>query len=100
MFRHKFHAVQTLADGIKFPSKREARTYETLKLKKLAGEVLFFLRQVPFHLPGEVRYVVDFVTFNADGSVHFIDSKGMKTPLYVAKKRIVESIYPIQIEEV
>lgn len=99
-FFHKFHAVQTISDGIKFPSKREARAYETLKLKKLAGEVTFFLRQVPIHLPGGIRYVVDFLTFNSDGTVHFIDSKGMRTRQYISKKRMVEALYPIQIEEV
>lgn len=99
-YRHKFNAVRTELDGIKFASKKEARAYQTLKLKKVAGEVSFFLRQVPLHLPGGVRYVVDFLTFDADGTVHFIDAKGMKTESYKAKKRIVEALYPITIEEV
>src|SRR3990167_6520370 len=96
---HKFNAKRTISDGIKFSSKREAAAYEALKMLQNAGDVLFFLRQVPFHLPGGVRYVVDFVTFNADGIVSFIDVKGMKTPMYIAKKKMVESIYPIEIEE-
>lgn len=98
-FRHKFNAIRTVSDGIKFSSKREAKCYEAIKLRKQAGQVLFFLRQVPFHLPGGVRYVVDFVTFDNDNSVHFIDAKGMKTDLYITKKKIVEAEYPIQIEE-
>lgn len=96
---HKFNAIRTECDGIKFPSKREARCYQALKLKQQAGEILFFLRQVPFHLPGGVRYVVDFQTFDSDGSVHFLDSKGMKTESYKAKKRMVEALYPIEVEE-
>lgn len=98
-FGHKFNAVRTIADGIKFPSKREAACYESLKSRKLSGEIVFFLRQVPLHLPGGVRYVVDFLSFDSDGTCHFIDSKGMKTALYIAKKKIVEAQYPILIEE-
>lgn len=96
---HKFRAKPTESDGIKFDSKKEARYYEGLKLRQRAGEVVFFLRQVPLHLPGGVRYVVDFVEFRADGTVVFLDVKGFKTPEYKAKKRMVESIYPITIEE-
>lgn len=100
MIRHKYKAVKTVADGIRFDSKIEARYYEQLKLRQRAGEVVFFLRQVPLHLPGSVRYVVDFQEFHSDGSVHFVDVKGMETTEFKTKKRIVESIYPITIEVV
>lgn len=98
--RHKFHAVATESDGIKFSSKKEARYYGGLKLKVAAGQVLFFLRQVPFHLPGGVRLVVDFVEFRADGTVHFVDTKGVETESFKAKRRMVEAVYPIKIETV
>lgn len=97
---HKFRAVQTVTDGIKFPSKKEAAYYAQLKLRQQAGDILFFLRQVPLHLPGGTKYVVDFVTFNTDETVHFIDVKGFRTPQYKTKKKQVEAIYPIEIEEV
>lgn len=98
VIRHKFRAQKCESDGFKFPSKLEARYYAQLKLKQLAGEVLFFLRQVPFHLPGGVKYIADFQVFYADGSVQFIDTKGKDTPLSSSKRKIVESIYPIQIK--
>ena len=67
---------------------------------KQSGAILFFLRQVPFHLPGGVRYVVDFVEFWAGGDVRFVDVKGFKTPEYKAKKKMVEEVYkPVIIEE-
>lgn len=97
-FGHKFHAIRTEADGIKFPSKREAAVYEQLKLKKVAGEVLFFLRQVPLHLSGGVRYVVDFLVFNVDGSCRFVEVKGFDTPMGKMKRKMAEAEYPIQIE--
>jgi hypothetical protein len=98
--RHKFNARRVECDGIKFPSKREAAYYQQLKTRQAAGDVVFFLRQTPLHLPGGVKYVADFVRFDADGTVHFVDTKGMKTPTYIAKKKIVEALYPITIEEV
>lgn len=97
--RHKFDAVRCEADGIKFPSLRERDCYVQQKLKVQGGRTLFFLRQVPLHLPGGVKYVVDFLTFDADGTQHFIDAKGMRTPTYTAKKKMVEALYPIKIEE-
>ena len=98
--RHKFNAKQTLVDGIKFPSKKEAAYYQELKLRKKAGIVVFFLRQVPFHLPGGVTYRVDFQEFHSDGTVHFIDVKGRRTTEYITKKKLVEALYPVTIEEV
>lgn len=97
--RHKFNAKQTILDGIKFQSKKEADRYSELKLLQKAGEVVFFLRQVPFHLPGQVTYRCDFQVFWANGTITFEDPKGRKTELYVAKKKIVEALYPVEIIE-
>jgi len=100
MIRHKFSAKQTECDGIKFSSKKEAAYYQQLKLAQKSGALVFFLRQVPFHLPGGVKYVVDFVEFWADGVVRFVDVKGMRMAAYIAKKKMVEALYPIEIIEV
>jgi uncharacterized protein DUF1064 len=98
--RHKFNAVRTEVNGEKFSSKKEARYYEQLLLAKNSGELLFFLRQVPFHLVGGVRYVCDFAEFWRNGDVRFVDTKGFKTPMYILKKKQVEASYPIEILEV
>lgn len=100
LHKHKFNAVRTDVDGIKFDSKKESYYYGQLKLRQRAGEVVFFLRQVPFHLPGGVTYRVDFQEFRSDGTVHFIDVKGMKTKDFIMKKKIVEDLYPVEIEVV
>lgn len=86
-------------DGITFDSKAELRRYQDLRALQSAGEVLFFLRQVPFHLPGGVRYVLDFLVFWADGHQSFEDVKGHRTALYRVKKRQVEALYPVRITE-
>lgn len=99
--KHKYNAViPDREDGIKFSSKKESRYYDLLKLLKKNGEVLFFLRQVPFHLPGNVKYLCDFIVFWANGDITFEDVKGFKTALYKTKKKMVENLYPIKIKEI
>ena len=89
----------TTVDGIRFDSKREARYYEQLKLRKAAGEVSHWLRQVPMHLPCGTRYVLDFlVFFNDPGrSPEYVDVKGRETKEFRIKKRGVEHHYPVRI---
>lgn len=87
----------TLVDGIRFDSKREASYYEQLKLRQRAGEVHFWLRQVPVHLPGGTRYVLDFVVFLKSGEVQFVDVKGRETKEFKIKKREVEHHYPFTV---
>jgi Protein of unknown function (DUF1064) len=97
---HKFHAQPTEVEGIKFPSKKEAHYFGELFLAQKAGELLFFLRQVPFHLPGGIVYRVDFAEFWKNGEVRFVDVKGYKTRTYIDKRKQVEALYPIKILEV
>ena len=100
MIKHKFKAKPTNRNSIRFDSKKEAEYYDSLLMAQKAGIVLFFIRQPSFDLPGGVKYKADFMVFMNDGSVRIIDVKGYKTPEYKVKKKIVESMYPITIEEV
>ena len=59
---------------------------------------MFFLRQVPFDLPGGVKYRADFMIFWADGSVTVEDVKGYDTPQSRLKRRQGEVLYPVKIE--
>lgn len=98
--KSKYNAVLTEALGIKFHSKKEARYFLELVCRQKAGDVTYFLSQVPIRLPGNTKYVVDFVEFHADGSVRYIDVKGCKTDMYKLKRKQVEALYPIVIKEV
>lgn len=98
MIRHKFGNIPVMVDGITFSSKKESRYYQDLLLAKKSGDLLFFLRQVPFHLPGGVRYVVDFETIWKDGHIEFVDVKGFFTPASKMKIKMVEELYfPVKI---
>ncbi len=96
--RHKFNAKPTVNDGIRFDSKLEASYYEHLKWLQHQGEVVFFLRQTAFHLPGNTKYSADFQVFYADGSVRFFDCKGHETKAFIRAKKQVEALYPVIIE--
>ena len=103
--RHKFNAKQTTRtwnDGsvIKFPSKKEAREFDKCMMEISAGQLLFFLRQVPFHLPGNVTYRLDFMKFWRDGTITLVDAKGRRTKEYIRAKKQVEALYPVEIIEV
>lgn len=98
--RNKFNAKRTFVDGITFDSKREANRYGVLKGLRDAGIVIRFLRQVPFDLPGGVKYRLDFLVWWADGRVTFEDVKGFKTQVYAIKKKQVEELYNLTIEEI
>lgn len=96
---NKYGNEITTVDGIRFDSKREARYYEQLKLRKATGEVSHWLRQVPIHLPCGTRYVLDFLVFFTDASrsPEYVDVKGRETKEFRIKKRGVEHHYPIHI---
>ena len=100
MIKHKYKATSIVLDSIKFASKKEGNHYSNLKILQKNGDVLFFLRQVPFFLPGNVKYVCDFMVFWKNGDITFEDVKGYKTTLYITKKKMVESLYPIKIKEI
>lgn len=100
MPKKKYRNQPTVVDGIRFDSKREARYYEQLKLRRAAGEVSYWLRQVPFHMQGGTRYVVDFAVFFVDSAraPAYVDVKGRETPMFRVKRREVQHLYPIKIE--
>lgn len=111
---HKYRAVPTVVDGIRFASKAEARRYGELKMLEKAGKIEDLELQPIFPIEvNDVRvglYRGDFAYYptHKDGAFkgaiigHRVveDVKGMKTPMYRLKKKLVEAIYGIQITEV
>jgi formylmethanofuran dehydrogenase subunit D len=91
--KHKFNAVAVERDGFKFKSKMQRQRYDDLKLAQTAGDVVMFLQEVPFRMPGTV-YWADFVVFWADGSCTVEDVKGTVTPTFKTKRRMMAIHYP------
>ncbi len=95
--KHKYNAKPTTIDEIKFPSKKEAAYYQKLKFAQKSGELLFFLMQVPFKLPGNITYRADFMEFWKDGNAKVVDVKGFMTPVSQLKIKQIEDLYNIEI---
>jgi len=101
MIKHKFNAKQASdSQGVKYSSKLERKHAERLILLQKAGQVLFFLRQVPFSLPGNTSYRADFMVFWANGDCTVEETKGLDLPMGKLKRKQVEDIYPITIKVV
>jgi hypothetical protein len=101
----KYHATRTVVDGITFDSKREAARYTELKLMQRAGLISDLRRQVKFELipkqQGEraVSYIADFV-YSEDGQTVVEDVKGVRTPVYRIKKKLMLWRHGVRIREV
>lgn len=102
--RRKYGNRRVEIDGMKFDSKHEAQTYMMLMERYMAGELKCVLRQVPFDLPGGIRYYADFVTIRPDMSIEaVIDAKSeatKKNRVYINKKKQMKAIWGIEIVEV
>ena len=96
----KFHNVRT--NG--FDSRREANRAFELQLLERAGQITDLKFQVPFEvIPagcGERAsfYIADF-TYRKNGALVVEDSKGMKTPVYKLKRRLMQHVHGITILE-
>ena len=102
--RAKYGNRKVEIDGMKFDSQHEADYYfGTLLPLWKAGEFKMLARQVPFDLPGGIRYIADFVTVGMDGEVRVIDAKSAATRrirTYINKKKQMKAIWRIEIVEV
>lgn len=102
--RPKYGNRITVVDGKKFGSQHEADYYfSVLWPRWLAGELVLLARQVPFDLPGGIRYIADFVTVDTAGRVDVIDAKSAitkKNRTYINKRKQMKAIWRIEILEV
>lgn len=98
----KYRNKKTVVDGITFDSRAEARKWVDLKGLLAAGAISMLRRQVSFRLEVNrvlvARYRADFV-FVRDGRLVVLDVKGVSTPVYRLKKRLMLACHNIEITE-
>lgn len=102
--RSKYNNQKTIVDGIEFDSKKEATRFGQLKAMERAGIIndLKLQMPMPYELNGKkiFKYICDFVYFHREqNQLIFEDVKGMKTPVYKLKKKLIENMYQIKITE-
>ena len=102
--RQKYGNRKVTVDGMKFDSQHEADYYfANLLILYRAGHLKLLVRQAPFDLPGGIKYVADFVTVDTEGNVAVIDAKSAitrKNRVYINKKKQMQAIWGIEIQEV
>ena len=100
----KYKNVKTTVDGITFDSRKEAARYCNLKLLQKAGEIseLELQPRYPLTVNGVIvaTYIADF-RYVKKGFINYTveDVKGVKTPVYRLKKKLMKAIYKIDILE-
>jgi hypothetical protein len=93
----KYRNIAQTINNIRFDSKAEAARYTYNLLRIEAGDLAYQLMQVPFNLPGGIKYRVDFMEVGTDGNITYIDVKGKVTEVFRIKKKQVEALYPIKV---
>jgi|SRR5699024_8827644 len=102
--KSKFNNKKIEVDGYIFDSHLEAKYYKELKLRKKAGDILFFrlqpkyLLQPSFIKDGtkyrKIEYIADFEVHHLDGSIEVVDVKGVKTNVFRIKEKMFHKRYP------
>ena len=119
----KYNAKNVLIDGIVFQSKREARRFVQLRRMECEGFISELQRQKKFLLipaqyaegttgprggykkgkllEREVAYYADFVYYDEIAKEYVIeDTKGVRTPEYIIKRKLMLWLKGYQIKEV
>lgn len=106
----KYGNKKTVVDNITFASRKEARRYEELRLLEQAGEIwaLRWQVKIPLHTVDPTTmemvkvcdYICDYV-YKEKGETRdtFEDVKGMRTQVYLLKKRWLKLEYDFDILE-
>ena len=102
----KYNNTKIRVDGRLFDSKAEAARWQELSLLERAGEITELERQVSYELipkqKGErsVSYIADFRYKDRDGEVVVEDAKGVRTQVFIIKKKLMLWVHGIRIKEV
>jgi len=95
-YGNKFGAKKTFFKDRRYDSKKEAGVAQELELLKKAGEIKEIIPQFKLDLKvyGKhiCNYYVDFKVINKDGSIEYIEVKGLEMPLWKMKWRLAEVI--------
>lgn len=99
----KYGNTPTEVDGIKFASKREAQRFSILRLKEKAGEIRGLVLQPRYSIDIQGQHICTYVAdFSYWEGERFVveDAKGMKTPVYKLKKKLMKACYGFDVTEV
>jgi hypothetical protein len=92
-----------MVDGIMFDSKAEASRYSLLRILLDQGKISDLELQVPFVIEVNglkiCKYIADFV-YTINGQRVVEDVKGVRTPEYKLKRKLMSAVFGIEIQEI
>ena len=98
----KYNARPTVVDNIRFASKKEAARYCDLRLLERAGEISELELQPKYKIIVFdcliCSYIGDF-RYRENGEQVVEDVKGVKTPAYRLKNKLMWAVHNIKIKE-
>lgn len=102
--RGKYGAIPTTIDGCRFASKAEAARYVILRSLQRGGHItdLVLHPRYPIHV-GSVKvcvYEADFRYTRKDGTEVVEDVKGVVTPVFRLKKKLMAAVHGIDVIEI
>lgn len=106
----KYHNKKCVYKDMTFDSLKEMQYYKKLELLQYYGKISDLKTQVEFVLIEtfklenktyrKTKYIADFTYKDENGKYHVVDTKGVKTDVYLLKKKLMAWKYGIEIEEV
>ena len=98
----KYRNRKTETEHGKFDSQKEAARYAELVLLERAGKITQLRRQVPYALVVNgvlvCQYISDF-TYSEGARLVCEDSKGVRTPVFILKKKLMLACHSIEVKE-
>lgn len=102
-WKNKYRAQPVVTDEGRFASKKEYADWCALKLREKAGLITHLQRQVKFPLTINAQLVTTFIAdavFFENGKRVVVDSKGVQTPVYRLKKKLMRALLNIEVQEI
>ena len=98
----KYHAIRTTVDGIAFASKAEAQAYRNRVLLQANGDISGLKLQPRFKIVINGVHVCDYIAdfeydVTATGAHIVEDVKGVKTAVFVLKKKLMLAVHGINV---
>jgi len=102
-WKNKYRAQPVVTDEGRFASKKEYADWCQLKVQQRLGLISHLQRQVKFPLSVNAQLVTTFIAdavFFENGKRVVVDSKGVQTPVYRLKKKLMRALLNIEVQEI
>ena len=100
--KNKYRNIETVVDGIIFPSRKQAKRYRGLLLLQQKGEITDLALEQAYSIDVNGIHICDYradFTFRRDGKIVVEDTKGIRTPAFKLKALLMKAVYGVEVVE-